>query len=244
MILGIMGGMGPAATLDLMKKITGYSHASKDQEHIHLVIDSNTQIPDRSEYISGNGENPVYEMVRSAIRLEMMGADYIVIPCNTAHLFCDRILKYSRVPIINMVNETAEFINRKHPDAKDFFLLATEGTYASGIYKKAFEKFELNVTEPEQKDKQTVMNWIHKVKSGDFSVSPLEVKTLIEKYTKMDEPIILGCTELPLLATITGTPKEYIDPASVLARRCVEIAEKSRQFTDEKQGQENADHRF
>ncbi len=228
MILGIMGGMGPAATIDLFSKITEYSHASKDQEHVHLVIDSNTQIPDRTKYILGNGEDPTYEMARSAVRLEMMGADYIAIPCNTAHYFCERISKYSRVPIINLIKETAEFLVRRCPDEKVFLLLATEGTYVSGIYKKIFEKYNLNILEPHPMDKRTVMNWIEKVKSGDFSVGSSDVETLTAKYTNGKEHIILGCTELPLLAEKIGAPKEYIDPVSILAHRCVEIAEEGR----------------
>lgn len=222
-----MGGMGPAATVDFIKKIIECSHASRDQEHIHLIIDSNSQIPDRTEYILGNGADPIYEMVRTAIKLEMMGADYIAIPCNTAHFFCDRILKFSKVPIISMVNETAEYLIRKQPDTKEFFLLATEGTYVAGIYAKVFEKYNLNVLEPDQRDKKTVMQWIHRVKSGDFSVGPVEVETLIQKYTDRSEHVILGCTELPLLAEKIGTPEEYIDPVTILAHRCVEIAEKN-----------------
>ena len=232
MILGIMGGMGPAATADLLEKITKYSHASKDQEHIHTVIDNNTQIPDRSEYIAGRGEDPTFEMVRTAVRLEMMGADYIVIPCNTAHYFYDRIVKYCNVPIINMINETAEYLVRKCPDSGKFLLLATEGTYDSGTYKKTFEKYRLNLLEPNQRDKRTLMNWIYKVKSGDFSVEPEEMEELLAKYPVKKEQIILGCTELPLLAEKIGTPEKYIDPVSILAKLCVEIAEADRNHSE------------
>lgn len=224
MILGILGGMGPAATIEFMAKITKYSNASKDQEHIHLIVDSNTEIPDRSEYISGKGKDPTGELVRTALKLELMGADYIAIPCNTAHYFYDRISEYCRVPVISMINETANFILSKYPDSKNFFLLATEGTYAAGIYKKVFDQYKLNVLEPDQCDKKIIMNWIRKVKAGDFSVSPLAVESLVNKYTGSNERILLGCTELPLLADRIGVPKEYIDPLSVLAQRCVEIA--------------------
>lgn len=223
-----MGGMGPAATVDLFEKITNYSHAKKDQEHVHLVIDSNTNIPDRTAYITGSGANPIFEMVRSAIRLEMMGADYIVMACNTAHYFYDEISKYTRVPIINMINETAEYIVKAFPDSRSYLLLATEGTYLSGIYKNIFAEHKLDILEPDQKDKESVMNWIYKVKSGDFSVAPSEVETLISKYVRGCESTILGCTELPLLAKKIGAPKQYIDPVSILAQRCVEMAEENK----------------
>jgi aspartate racemase len=125
-----------------------------------------------------------------------------------------------------MVTETAEFLIRTEPDRNNYFLMATEGTYAAGIYQNVFQKYNLNVLEPDRTDKSTIMKWIRKVKSGDYSVSPVEVEALIKKYTDKSERVILGCTELPLLAKITGAPEEYIDPSSILAHRCVEIAEK------------------
>ncbi len=226
MILGIMGGMGPAATCDLYEKITEFTHAAKDQDHIHIVIDSNVQIPDRTQYICGNGEDPRIEMIRSAIRLEMMGADYIAIPCNTAHYFYDDIVKYTKVNLLHMIRETAESLSKTSPGNKDFLLLATEGVYASGVYKKVFMDYNLNIIEPTETDKQIVMSWIYKVKSGIFDVSPLEYETLINKYLMHKKmSVILGCTELPLLAEKIDTVIEYVDPASILAKRCVEIAE-------------------
>ena len=83
--IGIIGGMGPLATCDLMEKIIDYTDAASDQEHIHVLVDSNTNIPDRTEAILHGGENPVPEMVKSAWKLESMGADILIMPCNTAH---------------------------------------------------------------------------------------------------------------------------------------------------------------
>ena len=82
--IGIIGGMGPAATADLMKKIIDMTDASCDQEHIHMLIDSNTNIPDRTAAILHGGEDPVPEMLASARRLEGAGADFLIMPCNTA----------------------------------------------------------------------------------------------------------------------------------------------------------------
>jgi len=225
MILGILGGMGPAATCDLYKKIIDNTPAAKDQEHIHILIDSNAQIPDRTQYICGTGEDPRIEMIRSALRLEMMGADYVVMPCNTAHYFYDDIKAYSKIPILNMIRETAEFLKINYPSNTEYLLLATEGTYTSGIYKNTFLQYGLNIIEPVQDDKRIIMSWIYNVKSGKFDVSASEVKELISKYVKSGEMnVILGCTELPLLAEKTGVPEKYIDPVLILAKRCIEIA--------------------
>lgn len=225
MILGILGGMGPAATSDIYRRIIELTPASKDQEHLHVIIDSNSQIPDRTQYICGTGEDPGIEMTRSAIRLEMMGADYIIIPCNTAHYFYDDIVKYTKAKVLHMIRETAVFLKKTRSDEREFLLFATAGTYMSGIYKKIFLEYGLKIIEPEKADAEIIMDWIYSVKSGKFDTSPLEFQTLAEKYMPCREiPIILGCTELPLLVEKIGVRCECIDPASILAKRCVEIA--------------------
>ncbi len=226
MILGIMGGMGPAATCDLYEKIIGFTSASVDQDHIHIIIDSNAQIPDRTQYICGGGEDPRIEMIRSVTRLEMMGAEYIAIPCNTAHYFYNDISRYTKAKLLHMIRETSEYAAKEFADQKDYLLLATTGVYISGVYKEAFKDYDLDITEPNEPDKQTIMKWIYKVKSGNFDIDCEEYASLIHKYLgdrKM--PVILGCTELPLLARRMSTSIEYIDPTAILAKRCVEIAE-------------------
>ena len=101
--IGIIGGMGSLATCDLFKKIIDMTDAKSDQEHIHICIDCNTNIPDRTKAILGGGENPIPEMVRSGIRLQSMGADVLVMPCNTAHYFYDKITPFFDIPLLNRV---------------------------------------------------------------------------------------------------------------------------------------------
>lgn len=227
MILGILGGMGPEAANNFYKKILQYTAATKDQEHIHVIMDSNTEIPDRSEFICGAGEDPRIEMVRSLIKLEMMGAEYVAIPCNTAHYFYDDIKKYTKINILNMIDETAVYAKTVKPEYRDFLLLATEGTYMSGIYKKKFCEFGLNIIEPDSDDKITVMNWIYEVKSGALRVKPVEFLSLVNKYRKDKRvPIILGCTELPILTEKIGLSEDFIDPVTILAKRCAGLQEK------------------
>lgn len=237
MILGIIGGMGPAATLDLYGKIIEFTHASRDQDHIHVVIDSNVRIPDRTQYICGTGEDPRIEMIRSAVRLEMMGADYIAMPCNTAHYFYDDIVRHTRAKVLNMIGETAAFLTKSSPGIRDFVLLATEGTYAAGVYAKVFKDYGLNIIEPGETDKKTVMDWIYGVKSGRFEVSTSEFEALANRYlVHRNMSLILGCTELPLLAEKINCAVAYVNPASILAKRCVEIAENDKKNRCEDNG--------
>ena len=224
MIIGILGGMGPEATNNFYNKIIQFTEAATDQEHIHIIIDSNTEIPDRTQFICGSGEDPKIEMIRSLIRLEMMGAEYVAIPCNTAHYFYDDIKKYTKANILNMIHETAVFAKATKPGDKDYLLLATEGTYMSGIYTKEFNEIGLNIIEPESTDKKTIMSWIYEVKSGKFKVKPAEFQALLDKYRSDKQiPVILGCTELPLLVEKIGTPEDYMDPVTILAKCCAGI---------------------
>lgn len=226
MILGIIGGMGPAATCNFYRKIIEITPATKDQEHLHIVIDSNAQIPDRTEYIIGDGEDPKVELIRSAIKLEGMGVDYIAIPCNTAHCFYNDIIQYTKVPVIHMINETAYFIKNSYEIDKDCLLLATKGTYKSEVYNKFFEKYNLNIIEPNDRDKETVMEWIYGVKSSKLNIKSREFESLVYRYLRSeDTPVILGCTELPVLVEDLCLSKKYIDPISILAKTCIKLGE-------------------
>jgi aspartate racemase len=224
MILGVIGGMGPLATCNFFEKIIRLTDADKDQEHIHIIIDNNTSIPDRTDYILGHGKDPRPELIKSAIKLESMGADYIAIPCNTAHYFYEDIVKYIDVKIINMIEETAMYISKACSEHRDYLLLSTEGTYKSEIYKKVFEKHGLRIIEPSDEDKKTIMGWIYGVKSSVFNVTSQEFEAFVNKYIENKSiPVILGCTELSTLAEKIDLRLKYVDPLLILAKRCVEL---------------------
>lgn len=222
--IGIIGGMGPMATVDLFKKIVDYTAASRDSEHIHVYIDSNTDIPDRTEAILHGGKDPVPEMVSSAIRLECMGADFLLIPCNTAHYFYDKICAMVHIPILNMLEETAQ--EAKRQDITCVGLLATDGTIESGVYDRVFEKYGISVLHPSSLGQKKVMDLIYKgVKAGnkDIDLSGF-YDTLEELKQNGAQTMILGCTELPIAFEMYNIQYKNIDPTTVLARRAVSCA--------------------
>jgi len=225
--IGILGGMGPLATADLFKKIITLTDASKDNEHIYIIVENNTKIPDRTDYIINNGEDPTKHMIKSAIRLEMMGSDVIVMPCNTAHYFYDEIIKYVDIPFINMIVETAEETKKLYSNKK-IGLLATEGTYRAGIYDRVFTEYGLELVKPDAEKEKYVMELIYGIKSGKKNIDLTNFQTVLSEFKKQGaEAFILGCTELPVAFEKFNIEEKYIDPTKILACSAIKFAGKN-----------------
>jgi aspartate racemase len=220
--IGIIGGMGPLATVDIFERIVRYTHAQCDQEHIHILVDNLPQIPNRSEHILHDGESPLKYLVRSALRLEMMGADVLLMPCNTAHYFYDDIVKFINIPFINMIEETAKATACEYHEAVQMMLLATEGTCRSGIYEKEFSKYGIQLAIPDEEQQKQITDLIHSIKHGNRKIDPAGIESVLESMKRRGtELFILGCTELPLAFGILNIREKYIDPTDVLARCAV-----------------------
>ena len=144
--IGIVGGMGPLATCDLYQKIIQVTQADKDQEHVRVCIDGNTRIPDRTAAILHKGRDPLPQMIKSAVRLEGMGADVLIMPCNTAHYFYKKLLPFVDIPFLNMLEETADAAVKMGITKAG--LLATDGTVKSGVYEKAFQERGISLELP------------------------------------------------------------------------------------------------
>ncbi|MEK5444378.1 MULTISPECIES: aspartate/glutamate racemase family protein [unclassified Fredinandcohnia] len=220
--LGILGGMGPLATVDLMTKIIALTPAQKDQDHIHMIVDNYPQIPDRTEAILGKGTSPLSFMIDSAKRLEAAGADFIAIACNTAHYYVDDIQDSVNIPIMSMPKETVKFIDTA--GFKTIALLATDGTISTNLYQESLRKRGFTVVVPDKLTQVSIMEGIYAVKSGDLNKGKKlflhASKTVIEQGA---EAIIAACTEIPLvLSELDGT--SLIDPTQILAKKIVEAS--------------------
>ncbi|MCT4564894.1 MAG: amino acid racemase [Maledivibacter sp.] len=225
--IGILGGMGPLATADLFKKIITLTDANSDNEHIEIIVENNTEIPDRTDYIINNGDNPTKQMIKSAIRLEMMGADVIIMPCNTAHYFYDEIIQYIDVPFINMISETAKETAKLFPNEK-IGLLATEGTYKAGIYDKVFDKYNLNLVTPDYDKQKYIMELIYNIKKGKDNMDITNFKGVLEELKEQGvKAFILGCTELPIAFQMFDIGEECIDPTKILACSSIKFVGKN-----------------
>jgi len=225
-IMGILGGMGPEATIDLFYKIIKFTPAEKDQDHLRIIIDNNPKIPDRTAAILGKGEDPLPALQESAKNLEKAGADFIIIPCNTAHYFLPLIQESVKIPILNMIQETAKETQKRIPQIKKVGLLASIGTYKTEIYHQQFKKYNIEVISPEERDKEEVMKIIYAVKAGNLS-EEIKKNILIIAQKLIDkraEAIIAGCTEIPLILKEGDVPVPIIDPTQVLAKIAVQKA--------------------
>jgi len=147
-IIGILGGMGPEATLDLFHKIIKLTYAEKDQDHLRIIIDNNPKIPDRTDAISGTGKDPLPKLIVTAQILEKAGADFIIIPCNTAHYFISEIQQSIKIPILNMIKETASYVKNVFPSFKKVGLFASKGTYKAKLYNSFFNAKNIEILIP------------------------------------------------------------------------------------------------
>jgi len=225
-IIGILGGMGPEATTDLFYKIIKFTPAEKDQNHLRIIIDNNPKIPDRTAAILGKGEDPLPALQETAQNLERAGADFIIIPCNTAHYFLPLIQESVKIPILNMIEETAKETQKRISPIQKVGLLASIGIYKTEVYHQHFKKYNIKIVSPERKDKEEVMKIIYAVKAGNLSE---EIKKNILKIAqklidKGAEAIIAGCTEIPLILKEGDVSVPIIDPTRVLAKIAIQKA--------------------
>lgn len=223
-VIGILGGMGPLATADLFQKITLHTAAACDQEHPRVCIDSNTAIADRTAALLHGGADPTEEMVRSARRLESIGAELLVMPCNTAHNFHAAVQKSVSIPVLHMIALTRDALKAK--GVRRAALLATDGTVETGIYQRSFEGSGIELLCPEGEDQAAVMDIIYNgVKAGDMAHDVSALRRCCEKLLGQGaEVLILGCTELPLAKDIYHLDYPTVDPTLELAFGAIRAA--------------------
>lgn len=222
-VVGIIGGMGPAATALLFQKLIEYTDAKVDSEHMHIVIDNNTTIPDRTSAIIKGDHAPAECICESGKKLEEYGAELILIPCNTSHYFYQYIQEKLHIPVVNMIAETAKECFSK--GYRTVGVLATTGTSSTKIYDRELEKYGISAIYPDAVGQENVMKIIYdQVKAGKPGDVSVVEKTLSKMYGEGAQAFILGCTELPMVLKDGYLGYRFIDSLDVLARRAVEIA--------------------
>lgn len=221
MKLGIIGGLGPMATVYFMEMITDLTKASKDQDHIEMIVVSNPKTPDRTAFIlGGSDEDPLPYINDSAEILEKSGADVIAIPCITAHCFHGKLCRNTKVRVLNAVDETVAELQRLGIGKAG--IMATEGTVRCEIFQDAFRKHDIEPVVPSNDIQKDIMDLIYKdIKAGEEPSKERFDRIMSYFGDKGAKMVVLGCTELSLLKktdlNMTGT----IDAMEILARAAI-----------------------
>lgn len=218
--IGVLGGMGPAATIEFFRRLVSATPAAIDQAHLRILIDNNPQIPDRTEAIFGRGPDPGPALATMARGLAASGADFLTLPCNTGHFFQAAIREAVSIPFIDMIEETVRVLT-----AKTVCLLATTGTVHTGLYKTACDKRGIELVTPDEKDQQLVMDIIQRIKAGgsELSVRDHTAAVVNRLADRGAEAVIAGCTEISLIPG-DGMPIEWIDALDCLVDASIRLA--------------------
>ncbi len=228
-VIGVLGGMGPEATLTFFKELITQTPARTDQEHLRVLIDSNPKIPDRTRAILENGESPVPAMVASAGSLERAGADFIVIPCISAHFFLDELRSNVNLPILSIFDVMADHISQNHPNVSQVGLLATTGTVQGGRFQERFDRAGIRTLVPGTEDQLLIMSAIYDIKDSHCLRSRDEISRSVNNVacrlaTQGALGIVAGCTEIPLVLQSLELPVPVFNPLILLARAAISAA--------------------
>ncbi len=226
-IVGVLGGMGPLATIDFLGKMIAATPAGNDQDHVPVVVSSIPQVPDRTRAFRGEGPSPLAAMISSAMRLKAAGAGLAVIACNTAHLWFDEIEDAVGLPMIHLVDAAIQDAVALAGPGGKVGLLGTDATLASGLYvnrSAAATRSRVHWLLPTAREMlEFVAPGIEAVKSGDLDGGrQLLVAAAQSLKARGATAVILGCTEIPVVLDDRDSPVPVVDATAALARRAVD----------------------
>ena len=224
--IGILGGMGPEATAYFYELIIKKTKAEKDQDHIPVIIYSNPKIAPRTDAILRKGPSPVPLLVEGVRLLRQAGADFIVMPCVTAHYFYPEVAAQEKFPILNLLDLSLQWTKKNIPGLKKAGLISSTGTLESRLFHDTFERAEIEIIGPDEEEQEQVMEAIFGkkgIKAGFASGEPKKI--IVNKARKLiqsgAEAIIAGCTEVPLVLKEEDISVPLIEPLSIMAEAAV-----------------------
>lgn len=232
--VGVMGGLGPMATVYFYDMIVRLTDANCDQDHIDMVITNRATTPDRTDFIIGNSEkSPVDVLIKDAKKLENFGCSFLVITCNTAHYFFNEISNSVSIPTLNIIEETVKHAYEK--EYKKLGILATTGNIQTKLYQNMCEKYNIDYLVLDDTKQQYIMDIIYKdIKSG--KPANMAKFDLVIDYLKENncDGAILGCTELSILKNDNSLNNDfYIDSLEILARKTISECGKVNKYNEQ-----------
>lgn len=218
--------MGPAAAADFYARIVAAHGALRDQDHPPCILYSATQVPDRTAFLLGGGVDPTPELVAAAGLIDAAGADFIAMPCNSAHAFLGALRAAVSVPFLDMIALAAAAVARVVPQARRIGVLATTGTVETALYGERLSGRGLQPVYPDAAAQQQVMAAIKDVKGGQprNGSDPRLVAAARQLSERGADCIIMGCTEVPLALAVADSPLAAVDGNQVLVDTTLALA--------------------
>lgn len=221
--LGVIGGLGPAASCFYYNGVIEHTMASCDQDHLDMIILSHATMPDRTEAIvSGNDEELIRLLQEDVKTLEKLGAANIAIPCNTSHYYYEQMQSVTKVPIIHMVRESVAYAAKHYKNVRTIGIMGTDGTINTGIYDRECEALGITPVHPSPDRQKEVMHIIYnEIKSGKHGSEAL-FNDVMDGFKAMGcDVVILACTELSVYKKYHQVPDFCMDAMDVLIRESI-----------------------
>lgn len=227
-IVGIIGGMGPEATVDLMRRVIEATPAEDDADHIRMLIDNNPKVPSRIKaLIEGTGESPAPCMSQMAKSLQDQGADFLAIPCNTAHHYYSEVAASVTIPLINLIELTAKTVKTSKPGIRKIGLLASSALQKIELYEPWFGALNIEIIYPDEECQAAVMQLIRDVKARRCTSVQIDAYNAAVKNIEAQgaECLVVACTELSVINDQLISALSIYDAADILAAEIIRLAE-------------------
>lgn len=222
-MVGVLGGLGPEATVDFMARVLALTPAESDQDHIHMLVDQNPGVPNRQEALLRDGDDPAAALVGMARRLESGGSDFLVMPCNTAHAWEEQIRAAVSIPFLSIVDATVAVV----PDSvTKVGLMTTPAGLASNCYQRSLTARGIQTVHSDKAGVEALMQLVYSIKLGDRSARVADAmrgqaEALVDLGAEM---IVFGCTEIPIVLKESDASVPAVSSTDELARRTIAIA--------------------
>ena len=222
--VGVIGGMGPAATVHFMSRILALTPAVRDEDHLRLIVDCNPKVPNRNEAVKAAGPSPAETLARMARGLHRAGAEVLVMPCNAAHAFAGAIAAATPLPFIDLFEATADeaLALGRGPVG----VLAADGALAAGLYQAAFARRGMGVILRDAVGQRLFMELIYRIKAGEVGPGArAEMRRHSDALARAGARVLVaGCTEIPLVLSPADIDIPLVDCVDALARRTIATA--------------------
>ena len=224
--VGVIGGMGPAATVDFLHRLLAATPAERDQDHLRVLVDNNPKLPNRNAAIAGAAPSPAPELAAMARGLQAQGADFLVMPCNTAHAFAEAITDAVHIPLLSLIDAGADAAAASASAARSVGLLAADGCLDAGLYQDALASRGLTAVVLDRAERDRFMATVYRIKAGDLGPQVrAEMQALADRLgSRGAEVVLAACTEVPLVLGRGDTALPLVDATDALVARTVAYA--------------------